>query len=103
MGGGASTDQTMSAVYVKRTLKEVVAVMMPVYYTEDGVSTEDFALAQANWEMILDDTSPVYLELKKNGTEMSSCIMFFYDTFYKRLFDVHPVSTTCKLRINNCL
>ena len=96
MGGGASTEQAnMSAVYAKRsTLKEVVAIMMPIYYTDALVTPEDFVLASANWDMILNDQSPVYLELKKSRFEYSSCVVFFYETFYARLFDVHPVSKT---------
>ena len=96
MGGGASNEQAnMSAVYAKRsTLKEVVAIMMPIYYTDALVTPEDFVLASANWDMILNDQSPVYLELKKSRFEYSSCVVFFYETFYARLFDVHPVSKT---------
>ena len=97
MGGGASNEQAnMSAVYAKRsTLKEVVAIMMPIYYTDALVTPEDFVLASDNWDnMILNDQSPVYLEMKRNGSEYSSCVVFFYETFYKRLFDVHPVSNS---------
>ena len=52
--------------------------------------------------MIQKDTSPEYMRIKgeekakgiAEGTGISSsCIMWFYDTFYKRLFDVHP---TCR-------
>ena len=94
MGGGASTEQVnMSAVYAKRsTFKEVVAIMMPIYYTEAMVTPEDFVLASANWDMVLNDHSPVYLELKEKGSDFSSCVVFFYETFYARMFDVHPVS-----------
>ena len=92
MGNGASLEQkAMRAVHSKKTLSEVVAVMMPVYYTEEPVTPKDIALATANWEMILDDSSPAYIDIQNRGSELSTCIMFFYETFYGRLFDVHPV------------
>ena len=95
MGHGASLEQAaINAVYSKKSLRDVVAVMMPVYYTEVPVSPEDLTLANANWEMILDDTSPVFIDISNRGSNLSSCIMFFYDTFYRRLFDVHPVSSS---------
>ena len=53
MGSGASTAGHMKAIYSKKTIKEVVQVMMPVYYTEDSVSEADFALANDSWTMIL--------------------------------------------------
>lgn len=42
------------------------------------------------------DATPAFLDLKKNNPDSqsaSSCIIFFYDTFYERLFSVHPVCT----------
>ena len=93
MGHGASAElQSVSPVFHKKAIKEVVALMMPLFYTEDNVSEEDLKLAGAAWELILDDQSPVFIEKKLSGSVAPSCMMFFYDTFYKRLFDVHPVS-----------
>ena len=94
MGTGASLEEkAIKAVHTKKTLKEVVSFMMPLYYTEEPVTPQDIALATANWEMILDDSSPAYVDIQNRGSELSSCIMFFYETFYRRLFDVHPVCT----------
>ena len=93
MGHGASFEQdAIDAVYRKKSIKDVVALMMPVYYTEVPVSHEDVVLAKANWEMILNDTSPVFIDIQNEGSDMASCMQFFYETFYGRLFDIHPVS-----------
>ena len=93
MGAGSSVDH-MAAAHEKRSIEDVVAVMMPVYYTDSAVTETDHDVCQKSWDMILDDTSPHYIECCKDtkfSQEFGSCIMYFYDTFYKRLFDVHPM------------
>lgn len=89
MGGASSTN-----VQSKRSVQDVCGVMMPVYYTTSPVTEIDHKRANETWDLILDDKSPLYLEGQKDpafAAEYGSCIMFFYDTFYKRLFDVHPM------------
>jgi hypothetical protein len=44
--------------------------------------------------MVLTDTAPGFLEQKKMEQGLTSGISFFYDSFYARLFDVHPGSKT---------
>jgi hemoglobin-like flavoprotein len=65
-----------------------------VYYIKDAVVTpEDAVRAKKSWSYITDDTGDKYLSSKDApGFESSSCIEWFYDTFYKRLFDVHPAA-----------
>lgn len=51
-------------------------------------------MAMDSWNLILDDQSPVFRERKgKPDFPYQSCVTFFYDTFYTRLFDIHP---TCR-------
>lgn len=93
MGGGQSAN-VLHATQNKRSIADVVGVMFPVYYTESEVTESDHKLANETWDLILDDTSPLYMEGQKDpafAAEYGSCIMFFYDTFYRRLFDVHPM------------
>ena len=61
---------------------------------KDAVITpEDAARAKKSWAHIIDDTGDKYLHCKSDPSfESSSCLQWFYDTFYKRLFDVHPAS-----------
>lgn len=68
-------------------------MLMPVYYTKEPVTSIDVANARIAWGMILDDTSPAFKQYKAENAfcSSSSCIMFFYDAFYERLFNVHPV------------
>jgi len=104
MGGGASKSAYQVNRKFKRSDMEVVQLMMPVYYVIIPVLEEDIHIAKEAWKHVLDDTSPAYLAKKEDfkvkalasqdAEEIpSSCMMWFYDTFYKRLFDVHP---TCR-------
>ena len=89
MGNGSSSDGGRGW---KRSDAEVVSIMMPVFFVREDVSKEDAAIAIESWDLILNDTSPYFLEKRGSpGFEQASCIMFFYDAFYSRLFDVHPV------------
>ena len=99
MGGGASTDQHGNNAQELSTLfhkseAEIVRLMMPLYYTTDPVTDADLENAKLVWTMIIDDTAPEYVKFKETpeGANISSCVMYFYDSFYTRLFDIHPVS-----------
>ena len=74
---------------------QVLHLMMPVFYTKDQtISAEEMAIATDSWGRILDDSSPEFIRRKEvEGESFShaSCVTFFYDSFYKRLFDVHPL------------
>jgi hypothetical protein len=82
---------------VKRSVKEMVRLMMPVYYLDvHELSSGETLQAADAWNLIMSDTSPEYLKRKANESPeefpYESCMMFFYDSFYKRLFDIHPSS-----------
>ena len=66
--------------------------MMPVFYVDETLNAADVDLAKASWKSITDDTAPGFVALKGTpGFDFPSCIMFFFDNFYSRLFDVHPM------------
>ena len=64
----------------------------PVFYLDEQLTEKDVEIAKASWRMITDDTAPGFLALKGTpGFDFPSCIMYFFDNFYSRLFDVHPM------------
>lgn len=69
-----------------------VQLMMPDFYIQDVVVLEDdIKYARASWKCILEDSSPVFTQLKSSSSFSSStCLTWFYDTFYARLFDINP-------------
>ena len=68
-----------------------VSLMMPVWYTTEELFRDDMEIAKGAWNMILEDTSTEFLRLKGvEGFPYSACVVWFFDTFYNRLFDVHP-------------
>jgi len=78
---------------VKRSTHEVVRLMFPVYFVEEQCVREEIMLARLKWNMILNNTAPYFITMKgKPGFEQTSCIALFYDSFYNRLFDVHPLA-----------
>jgi hemoglobin-like flavoprotein len=51
------------------------------------------------WNAILDDATPPYIMTKdKPGFQYPSCRVWFYNLFYERLFDIHPL---CKPLFTN--
>ena len=88
MGGGAS-----NARYMNGNQDEIVAIMMPVYYIHDAVVTEDdLREATVTWNMITED-SEEFKRRKATDPEFThfSCVSWFFNNFYSRLFDVHPL------------
>lgn len=69
--------------------------MMPVYFCDDPVTLQEMSIAKLTWNMILLNESPVFIHRKSTEPperfHYDSCVAFFYDTFYLRLFDVHPL------------
>ena len=83
---------SISPEHVGHEVDEIAHLMMPSYYIKNAVVTEqDIILARASWKHITDGTSPAFYQYRASGTnESSTCLSWFYDTFYKRLFDVNP-------------
>jgi len=90
MGSGSSTDTAQAKALGKKD-NEIVGLMMPIYYTAEEMLPEQRKIASDSWNLILNDTIPDVDERKKNDPEFTS-VTFFYDSFYARLFDIHPMS-----------
>lgn len=67
MGGGLSS--THSQDHIGRSEKEIVALMMPIYYIGNEVSDADIEVAKNNWQMIIDNTATPFLEVNKVNSE----------------------------------
>lgn len=89
MGGAPSQIHNLN-----RTQEEIVRLMMPAFYTTDPVTEADIQAAKDSIQCVIDDTAPGYLEMKKTpeGAHYTSCLLFVYETYYNKLFEVLPVS-----------
>lgn len=88
MGAGSSTK------YLQGNAREIILLMMPVYYINDAViSDRDLTLAKGAWLQIIEDRSEEYLKQKREDPSFdhASCISWFYSVFYARLFNIHPM------------
>lgn len=74
-----------------RSQAEIVALMMPVFYIEEPITKEEIGLAKQSWGTITDDSAPGFVALKGTPDCPPSCIIYFFDSFYNRLFDIHPM------------
>lgn len=80
------------ALSIGRSEAEIVNLMMPIYYVDLDVTQCDIDRAKVVWQMIINDTAPMFTALKgTDGFEYQSSTMMFFDLFYNRLFDIHPV------------
>jgi len=87
-------NSTNISISLEQTEEELVDIMMPLYYIKDLVVNDyDIGLARASWKAIVDGTSPAFNEAKKNPDfTAASCLTWFYDSFFSRLFDVNPAA-----------
>lgn len=91
MGSGSSTNGPVKNLH--KSEHEIVKLMFPLYYSSQNITKDEHQMALASWEAILNDKSEEFLANKGTpGFEYSSCVIFFYDMFYTRLFNVHPMS-----------
>ena len=90
MGGNSSS----IVISLEQTEEELTELMMPLYYVKDLVVTDyDISMARASWKAIVDGASPAFEEAKKNPDfTAASCLTWFYDCFFSRLFDVNPAA-----------
>lgn len=94
MGGAPSTakDNKTTVSNLAKSEKEIVKLMMPVYYNPEPITKDERKLAFETFQLVLDDKSPEFLARKgKPDFHYSTCVTFFYDSFYTRLFDIHPM------------
>ncbi len=89
MGGGASSAHTLH-----QNEQQIVNLMMPVYFNMAEITDAELALAASSWNLILNDKSDYFTNVlrKQPDFKYTSCISYFYDIFYQRLFDVHPMA-----------
>eukprot|EP01031_Cornospumella_fuschlensis_P039216 gene39216-47719_t len=89
---GGTQSKNSEGPKLDKTEQEIVKLMMPVYYNEDSLSNEELDVANNTWKMILTNTSPEFAQLlKQPDFSYPNCIMYFYNCFYERLFDIHPL------------
>ena len=91
-----SGSKTSDVTHIGRNENIIMSIMMPVYYTTDPLTEEEINKAAAAWQTILDDTAPEYVRQKDSVSDFtdftySSAMTYFFDTFYGRFFDIHPV------------
>ena len=80
MGGGNSVNHITST--------EAILMLMPVYYQDGEVTPDDVALARRSWNNIVNNESQKFFRSSGTSTSAPSCLSWFYESFYKRLFDV---------------
>jgi hemoglobin-like flavoprotein len=90
MGGGSSTDLN-DPLFKGKTIQDIAYLMMPVYYSEDNCSPsgDDLQMVASSWSFITDQGTAEYVEKYGNDTPP---LVTFYENFYKRLFDISPLS-----------
>ena len=77
---------------VSRSTADIVNLLFPVYFVDQEPTQKDLDIAAEKWGLVIDDKSPHFQRKKgQPGYTQTSCIMLFYDSFYSRLFDIHPV------------
>jgi Globin len=69
--------------------EEELVVKFPAYYIEADITTADIQRARESWELIAQGTSVEYQQ-KRFMLDNSSCLAWFYDSFYDHLFEVAP-------------
>lgn len=94
-----SVQSTTKGSPLRKTQHDLVSLMMPLYYNTKPLSNFDRELAVKSWNLIVSDEAPVFLTKRMSSDfHYHSSVTFFYDTFYIRLFDIHPM---CKQLFRN--
>eukprot|EP01041_Mallomonas_annulata_P008150 gene8151-16758_t len=92
MGGGLST-----VIFDNKNIGrlQMIQLVMPAYYMNYvKIAPEDIVIARESWGYIINNTSPAFIAMK-NCNEMEnsfSCLVWFYNSFYDRLFEVGPTA-----------
>eukprot|EP01038_Epipyxis_sp_PR26KG_P004866 gene4866-6817_t len=92
--GGAFSCESQAVYQTKKTLSELIPLMMPTFYSEKEVTAEEHERATVTWNLILESKAAGYQAKKKLNLTLTyqSSVSFFYTLFYERLFQVHPSS-----------
>lgn len=94
MGGAQSNKSEVKEM--KDSSKDIVKLMMPVYYNESMITRDEHAAASGTWQMIINNSAPAFLDQRKTSQEFNrkytTSIMYFSHCFYSRLFNIHPMA-----------
>ena len=96
MGGSQSVENDKQIGAMAESKKDIVRLMMPVYYNDAMINKDEHAAASSVWNMILTNTAPEYLQNRRAdaefGRKFNTSIMYFSHNFYERLFNIHPLA-----------
>eukprot|EP01035_Chromulina_nebulosa_P020726 gene20726-26870_t len=67
---------------------------MPTYYSKEPVTLHDIEIAKGLFNFVMEDKAPGYLRIKESNLnkQYTSALVFVYETFYARLFEVIPTA-----------
>lgn len=74
----------------------MLSLLMPVYFIKDDLTRVEVDIARESWKLILGcpiqgELNPYFITCNiKETLGHQSTVSWFFDTFYKRFFDVHP-------------
>jgi serine/threonine-protein kinase RIO1 len=98
MGGSVST--TPLPLQDKKdgrnqSIEELSSVLMPIYYVEEPITTEEKEKAIRSWKLVASGQAAEFYRLKKAdpvNIPCSSPMEFFGNRFIQRFFEVHPIA-----------
>lgn len=98
MGGASSSNVSDLAAQAlqKKTEAEIVAFVMPIYYSKVPLLPHEKEMATKAWKYISTGQAQEFYRLKREDPDNTPCktpMEFFGNQFYRRLLEVHP---TCR-------
>eukprot|EP00981_Chlorochromonas_danica_P011948 scaffold4358_cov177-Ochromonas_danica.AAC.2 len=70
----------------------IVNMMLPLYYTTEVLTMGEYDIISECWDSILTSSAPGFQRLRKDPAfPHNTCISYFYETYYHRLFDMNPM------------
>lgn len=82
----------------------LVKLMLPVYYVPDPLTDEQLTLATTVWKAVLNSEAPRYQKQCRDdsfASEYPTALEFFTVTFFRRLFDIHPIFVTALSKVKD--
>lgn len=82
----------------------LVKLMLPVYYVPDPLTDEQLTLATTVWKAVLNNEAPRYQKQCRDdsfASEYPTALEFFTVTFFRRLFDIHPIFVTALSKVKD--
>jgi len=89
MGAGASSSTTAKSPTSIEQLTNELLTKFTTYISDAVVEESHIESSKECWKMVTDDLSPHFLSLKSQNDESipSSCLTWFYDSFYRILHE----------------